>query len=127
MKIELLERRRLLSVAVAQTSPGYFEIQGDDSPNPINVQVSQGDDSFTLDGVTYSNVNFISVFGNGGDDTINVQSSDGPGEIGAAIDGGAGNDNISLNFDGGSLSYEFEAQQNRGSAIAALHPSFHAP
>src|SRR4051794_15824589 len=76
MKIELLERRRLLSASVAQTSPGYFEIQGDDSANVINVQVSQGDDTFSLDGVTYSNVNFISVFGNGGDDIINVQSSD---------------------------------------------------
>ena len=97
MKIELLERRRLLSVAVAQTSPGYFEIQGDDSPNPINVQVSQGDDSFTLDGVTYSNVNFISVFGNGGDDTIFGSQYDDQlyGDPGTdEIDGNSGNDVI---------------------------------
>ncbi len=98
--VELLEHRRLLSVTVAQSSPGYYEINSDNTPNDINISVSQGDQTFTLDGATYTGVNYISVFGNGGNDNINVQSVDGPGSIGASIDTGTGNDTVNLNFDG---------------------------
>jgi Ca2+-binding RTX toxin-like protein len=100
MWMENLERRRLLSVTVNQTSPGFYEINGDDSDNAIVVSVSQNDQSFTLDGVTYTGVNYIYVFGNGGNDTIDV-SAPSAGSIGASIDGGDGNDNLALNFDGG--------------------------
>jgi Ca2+-binding RTX toxin-like protein len=100
MRIESLERRCLLSVTVNQTSPGFYEINGDESDNAIVVSVSQDDQSFTLDGVTYTGVNYIYVFGNGGNDTIDV-SAPSAGSIGASIDGGAGDDHLSLNFDGG--------------------------
>ena len=100
MRMESLEPRSLLSVAVNETSPGFYEINGDESDNAIIIQVSQDDQSFTLDGQTYSGVNYIYVFGNGGNDMIQV-SAPSAGSIGCSIDGGAGDDNLSLNFDGG--------------------------
>jgi Ca2+-binding RTX toxin-like protein len=100
MQIEMLERRCLLSVTVNQTSPGYYEIDGDESDNSINVSVSQDDQTFTLDGTTYTGVSYIFVYGKGGNDIINV-SAPHPGSIAASIDGGDGNDQLSLNFDGG--------------------------
>jgi Ca2+-binding RTX toxin-like protein len=100
MRIENLERRRLLSVTVNETSPGFYEINGDESDNAIVVSVSQGDQSFTLDGITYTGVSYIYVFGNGGNDTINVSAAS-AGSIAASIDGGDGDDQLSLNFDGG--------------------------
>ena len=100
MQIEQLECRRLFSVSVNETSPGYYEINGDESDNVIVVSVSQDDGSFTLDGNTYTGVNYIYVYGKGGNDTIQV-SAPAPGSIGASIDGGDGNDQLSLNFDGG--------------------------
>ena len=99
MLMEILERRRLLTVTVNETSPGFYEINGDDSDNTIVISVSQNDQSFTLDGVTYTGVNYIYVFGNGGNDTIDV-SAPSAGSIGASIDGGDGNDQLCLNFDG---------------------------
>ena len=100
MQIENLERRCLLSVSVNETSAGFFEINGDEADDAIVVSVSQDDQSFTLDGITYSGVYYIYVFGNGGNDTINV-SAPGAGSIAASVDGGDGNDQLSLNFDGG--------------------------
>ena len=100
MWIENLERRRLLSVTVNETSSGFYEIHGDDSDNTIVVSVSQDDQSFTLDGVTYTGVYYIYVFGHGGNDVISV-SAPSAGSIAASIDGGDGNDQLSLNFDGG--------------------------
>jgi Ca2+-binding RTX toxin-like protein len=100
MKIESLEIRRLLTATVTENYPGYYEIDGDESADTIEVSVSQGDQSFTVDGQTYSNACYITVFGNGGDDNISVLSSDAPGNVGAAIAGGDGNDTITLNFDG---------------------------
>jgi Ca2+-binding RTX toxin-like protein len=100
MQIERLEARRLFSVTVNETSPGYYEINGDQSDNVIVVSVSQDESSFTLDGKTYAGVNYIYVFGQGGNDTIQV-SAPAPGSIGASIDGGDGADQLSLNFDGG--------------------------
>ncbi len=63
MQIENLEGRRLLSVTVNQTSPGFYEVNGDESDNVIVVSVSQNDQSFTLDGITYTGVNYIYVAG----------------------------------------------------------------
>jgi len=98
--MENLERRCLLSVSVNETSPGYYEVNGDDSDNTIIISVSQDDQTFTLDGNTYTGVSYISVFCNGGNYTINVFAP-APGSIAASIEGGDGNDNLSLNFDGG--------------------------
>lgn len=100
MQIEPLERRRLLTVTVNETYPGYFEINGDGSDNAIVVSVSQDDGTFTLDGNTYTDVSYIYVYGNAGNDTIQV-SAPAPGSIGASVDGGDGADHLSLNFDGG--------------------------
>jgi Ca2+-binding RTX toxin-like protein len=100
MWIENLERRCLFSVTVNETSPGYYEINGDDSDNAIVVSVSQDDSSFTLNGNTYTGGNYIYVNGHGGNDIIQV-SAPAPGYIGASIDGGDGADQLSLNFDGG--------------------------
>src|SRR5260370_3943192 len=85
MWMENLERRRLLSVTVNETSPGFYEINGDDSDNAIVVSDSENDQSFTLDGVTYTGVNYIYVFGNGRNDTIYVFAPS-AGSLGASID-----------------------------------------
>jgi Ca2+-binding RTX toxin-like protein len=100
MWFEELERRRLCSVTVNETFPGYYEVVGDESDDVIVVSVSQNDSSFTLNDKTYTDVSYISVYGQGGNDTIDVSGSS-AGAIGASIDGGDGNDAISLNFDGG--------------------------
>jgi Ca2+-binding RTX toxin-like protein len=100
MQFQTLECRSFLSVSVNQTSPGYYEVNGDETDNVIIVSVSQNDQTFALNGATYTGVNFISVYGNGGNDTIQI-TAEGPGSIAASIDGGDGNDDLSLNFDGG--------------------------
>jgi Ca2+-binding RTX toxin-like protein len=87
-------------VSVNEAYPGFYEIQGDNQSNVIDVAVSMTDDSFSLNGVTYHDVSYISVSSGGGDDIINILSVDGPGMIGAGISAGPGNDNITLNFDG---------------------------
>jgi Ca2+-binding RTX toxin-like protein len=92
--IERLEGRRHFDVTVAQTYPGYYEIDGDSAANSINVAVSQGNDTFTLNGVTYPNVSYITVNGNGGDDQISVVSDNEYGPIGCAVNGSDGNKNI---------------------------------
>jgi hypothetical protein len=100
-RIEILESRRLLAVTVSEGYPGFYEINGDDAPDYIDVAVSQQNYTFTLNGVTYTDVANIQVHGGGGDDVISVHSIDGPGDIGAGITGDDGNDVLSLNFDGG--------------------------
>jgi hypothetical protein len=98
---ELLERRRLFSVTVTEDSPGFYEINGDNSDNVITVSVSQANGTFTVDSATYTDVSYLYVNGNGGNDTISVTSSDGPGNIGASIVTGNGNDDITLGLGGG--------------------------
>jgi Ca2+-binding RTX toxin-like protein len=100
MQIHLLECRRLMTATVNETYPGYFEVTGDESDDAIVISVDQGQQSFALDGVTYTGVSYISVFGNGGNDTIKVSAAS-PGAIGASIDGGGGDDDLSLDIDGG--------------------------
>ena len=99
MKLQRLEPRRLFSIAVDQTYPGFYEIHGDEGANAIIVEVSQSGETFTLDGTTYVGVAYISIFGYGGNDQIHV-NGDGFGYIGAGISAGEGDDDISLNFDG---------------------------
>ena len=99
--LESLEGRRLFSVTVAEGYPGYYEIHGDAADDAIAVSVSQNDGTFTLDGQLYTDVSYVSVDGGGGNDQISILSSDGPGSIGAGVVGGDGNDQITLNFDGG--------------------------
>ena len=97
---EALDPRRLFSVTVNEAYPGFYEINGDDEPNVIAVSVSMENRSFTVEGATYSFVSYIIVRGFGGDDTISVNSVDGPGSIGATIYGDEGNDDLTLNFNG---------------------------
>jgi Ca2+-binding RTX toxin-like protein len=92
--VERLENRRLFAVSVVQTYPGYYEVDPDSASNNIHIKVSQGDDTFTLNGVTYPNVAFITVNGNGRDDQISVVSDNELGPIGCAVNGGGGNDSI---------------------------------
>src|SRR5205814_9045886 len=68
---------------------------------PIAITVSMADQTFTLDGTTYSDVQYIFVQGFEGDDTITVRSVDGPGSIGASLSGDEGDDTLAINFDGG--------------------------
>jgi Ca2+-binding RTX toxin-like protein len=98
--VELLENRRLLSVAVNETYPGFYQVQGDNSGNVISATVNQNDYTFTLDGTTYTDVSYISVVTGNGNDSISITSVDGSGMIGAAITSNGGDDNITLNFDG---------------------------
>jgi Ca2+-binding RTX toxin-like protein len=99
MSIQLLERRRLCSVTVNETFPGFFEIVGNQASDTVVITVDQDAERFTLDGATYGGVNYLSVYGNGGADRIDVHASH-PGAIGASIDGGGGDDDLALNFDG---------------------------
>jgi len=93
--LETLENRRLFSVSVEQGYPGYFEVYGDDSANVIAVSVSASGSSFTLDGVTYGGVSYISVFAFAGDDTVSVVL-DGDSPIAASIDAGPGDDDATI-------------------------------
>src|SRR4051812_2890457 len=73
--VEPLENRRLCSVTVTQGWTGYFTIAGTPSADVINVSVSRSAGMFTVDGLTYAGVQFISVIGGDGNDTINVSGS----------------------------------------------------
>jgi Ca2+-binding RTX toxin-like protein len=99
MNFETLERRRLLSVSVVEGYPGYYEVYGDDSADVISVQFSSIDGSFTVNGATYGGVAYVSIVGNGGDDTIDVGPA--PRPVAASINGGSGNDTLLLNCAGG--------------------------
>ena len=98
--VESLEDRRLCSVTVDQTFTGFYEIHGTDDADTIAFSVSMNGEAFTYGDQTYTGVQFIMVYAGGGDDTVALSSSDGPGWIGATVDGGGGADTITLNFDG---------------------------
>jgi Ca2+-binding RTX toxin-like protein len=101
MNVEALEGRRLFSVTVTEGYPGFYQIHGDGSANTIEVFVSQLDETFTLDGVTYGGVADITVHGYGGNDAISVAGSDNEeGWIGASVSGGDGDDSITVDLDG---------------------------
>ena len=100
MILERLEERRLLSVTVSQGYPGYYEIQGDESQDVIHIDVSMTNETFTLNGTTYTGVTYLFIDGKGSADDISVTSAEGSGVIGASINGGDGQDSITLNFDG---------------------------
>jgi hypothetical protein len=99
--IQPLEQRRLFSVTVTEAYPGYYEIHGDDNDNYIDVAVCMTENTFTIDGNTYADVSYILAYGYGGNDTIQLISFDGAGIIAGGIVAGAGNDTITMNFDGG--------------------------
>src|SRR6059058_1620581 len=99
MMIETMERRRLFAVTVTEDYPGFYEINGDDSGNTIALSVSQNDETFTMDGTTYTDVSFILVNSGNGSDAITMTSVDGSGVIGAAVNAGGGNDSVTVNFD----------------------------
>jgi Ca2+-binding RTX toxin-like protein len=101
LELENLEPRRLFAVTVSEGYPGFYLVESDAESDNIQISVNQHDHTFTLDGNTYADVGYIQVMGNGGDDIISVTSVDGSGDIGAVIAGGDGNDNLTLNFDGG--------------------------
>ena len=98
--IETLEERRLFSVTVTQGFTGYFTIQGTPAADNIDVSVNRSAGTFTVEGVTYAGVQHLNVIGGDGNDMIRVAGT-GSGSLSASISGGAGNDSISLNFDGG--------------------------
>src|SRR5690349_21817404 len=96
-----LESRRLFAATVSEGYAGHFEVFGTDAADTIAVTVSQSGESFTLDGTTYEGVSYINVYGGGGDDVISVRSPEGWGSIGASASGDAGDDDLTLDFDGG--------------------------
>lgn len=100
MLFETLEPRGMLSVSVIEGYPGFYEVHGDDDRNLIAISVNMDERTFSLDGQTYSNVNFISVWVYGGDDTAGVTTNSPYATISAVIHGGFGDDQLSLNFDG---------------------------
>jgi hypothetical protein len=100
LPLEELEDRRLCSVTVSQGWTGYFTIQGTPAADSINVSVNRSTGTFTVDGVTYAGVQYLSVVGGDGNDNVDV-SGTGSGSLAASISGGAGDDTLSLNFDGG--------------------------
>ena len=100
MRLESLESRRLFSVTVYESYPGFYQIEGDDSDEVISVSVSMNEETFTVDGGTYTGVGYIFINAHGGNDSVSVTSTDGSGYIGASILAGDGSDTVSLNFDG---------------------------
>lgn len=99
MLLQRLESRRLCSVTVRPGWPGFFEIFGDDADNEITVEVNADAGTFSVDGMTFSGVLQLTVYGMGGNDLIMVAANRGS-FITASIDGGEGDDVLSLNFDG---------------------------
>jgi len=95
--VERLEFRRLFNASVIQTYPGFYQIDADAQTTSITVAVDQNAETFSLDGATYPNVQHIVINGNDAGDTITVNSNDEWGYIGCVVNGGAGNDTISLN------------------------------
>jgi Ca2+-binding RTX toxin-like protein len=100
MFLESLEGRRLLTVTVVQGYPGFYEIFGDDSDNEITIDVNPTDQTFSIDGLAFGGAQQVAVYGRGGNDLIMVSSSLPGFAVSASIDGGDGDDIISLNFDG---------------------------
>jgi Ca2+-binding RTX toxin-like protein len=100
MLFETLERRGMLSVTVVEGYPGFFEVHGDDEPNLIDISVDMIERTFALDGQTYGNVSFISVWAYGGDDGVIISTGSPYATINAVVHGAGGDDFISLNFDG---------------------------
>src|SRR5688572_17143276 len=96
--IQSLERRRLFAVTISQTYPGYWEIHGDAEANSIVVSVSQEEGTIAFDGQVYS-ASYVSVYGYGGNDTIEV-SGGGLGDIGGSVSAGEGDDTVNLGIDG---------------------------
>lgn len=99
MDLETLERRRLMSVSVVQGYPGYYEVYGTDAADAISISVqnaqSSADASFTLDGVTYGGVAYVSVFAAQGDDLVSV-AIHGEGSVASSVVGDDGNDDLTL-------------------------------
>jgi len=100
MDLETLERRRLLSVSVVEGYPGFYEVYGTPDSDVIAVAISAADSSFTVDGVQYGGASSISIFAGPGDDFVSV-SADGPTSLGATVEGGPGNDDLSVSGGGG--------------------------
>jgi Ca2+-binding RTX toxin-like protein len=101
MRLETLERRRMLSVSVVEAYPGYYEVYGTDGPDSVAIFASNVDSSFTLDGIVYGNVSYVSVFTFDGEDIVSVVI-EGTGPIGAGVAAGGGNDDVSL-IGGGAI------------------------
>jgi Ca2+-binding RTX toxin-like protein len=99
MRLERLESRRLWSVTVIQGFPGFYEVHGDDTDNDISIHISVEREEFTLDGQTYTGVQQLTVYGMGGNDSITV-AANALGLVSASVDGGEGDDQISINLDG---------------------------
>jgi Ca2+-binding RTX toxin-like protein len=99
MFLERLESRRLCTVTVVEGYPGFYEIYGDENDNEITVDVSVDLGSFSVEGQNFLGVQQLAVYGLGGNDLIMV-SAGGPTLVSASIDGGEGDDVLSLNFDG---------------------------
>jgi Ca2+-binding RTX toxin-like protein len=99
MFLESLEGRRLLTVTISQGYPGFYEIHGDESDNEIFIEVDPVEQTFSIDGNSFGGVQHIGVFGEGGNDLIMV-SAPASYLVSASIDGGDGDDILSLNFDG---------------------------
>jgi len=102
MFLESLEGRRLLTVTIIQGYPGFYEVFGDNSDNEITIDVNPDAHTFTIDGSTFGGVEQVAVYGGGGSDQILVSktSSSLLSFVSASIDGGDGDDILSLNFDG---------------------------
>jgi Ca2+-binding RTX toxin-like protein len=101
MKIEPLESRRLFDVTVTEGYPGFYEIQGTEGDDSIDVSVNMAEETMTVDGTTYNRVGYVVAYGYGGDDTIIITSVDGAGVIGASVVAGGGHDTVMLGLDGG--------------------------
>ena len=100
MNLESLEARRLFDVTVSEGYPGFYEIHGDANDNYIEASLNMADETMSINGQTYSGVQYVVAYGYGGNDTIVITSADGAGLIAASIVAGDGTDIIMLGVDG---------------------------
>ena len=101
MQLETLESRRHLSATVSQGYPGVYFVDGTAGDDDITVYVDQDNYMFTVDNVYYVDAMTVIVNGYGGNDTISVTNFNNPGYISVNVDGGDGDDTLSIAVDGG--------------------------
>jgi Ca2+-binding RTX toxin-like protein len=98
---ECLEARRLFA-AVTEGFPGYYEITGEEGADTIAISIDQYNRSFKLDGATYGGVEYVVIYGMGGDDTLAAFGA-GDGNIGVSIVAGDGDDTCIISDMGGAI------------------------
>jgi Ca2+-binding RTX toxin-like protein len=109
MFIELLEDRRLFDITITEGEPGFVSIHCTPESETVFIEANQANNTFSFyyENLTrtyevtfggYDQLNSISLFGEGGTDTLKIIGMDDPSQssIGAYIQGGDDSDVIRI-------------------------------